>query len=64
MSEQVVVKYWWESKTMWVNVISLAIVAIGTIAGWQEMRDYAPELLAAVNVLNLVLRLMTYEGIK
>jgi len=64
MSEQVVVKYWWESKTMWVNVISLAIVAIGTIAGWQAMRDYAPELLAAVNVLNLVLRLMTYEGIK
>lgn len=64
MSEQMVVKYWWESKTMWVNVISLVVVMIGTIAGWQEMRDYAPELLAAVNVLNLVLRLMTYEGIK
>jgi hypothetical protein len=49
---------------MWVNVISLAIVIIGTMAGWQEMRDYAPELLAVVNVLNLTLRLMTYEGIK
>lgn len=64
MDEQVRAKYWWESKTMWVNVISLAIVMIGTMAGWQEMHDYAPELLAAVNVLNLVLRLMTYEGIK
>jgi hypothetical protein len=57
-------KFWYQSKTMWVNVVSLAIVIIGTMAGWQEMRDYAPELLAIVNVLNLTLRLMTYEGIK
>jgi hypothetical protein len=57
-------KFWYQSRTMWVNAISLAIVIIGTMAGWQEMRDYAPELLAAVNVLNLTLRLMTYEGIK
>ena len=57
-------KFWYQSKTLWVNIISLAIVIIGTMAGWQEMRDYAPELLAAVNVLNLTLRLMTYEGIK
>lgn len=64
MEENVIVKQWYESKTMWVNIISLGVVMIGTIAGWQEMKEFAPELLAAVNVLNLVLRLVTYEGIK
>ena len=57
-------KYWYQSKTLWVNIISLAIVIIGTMAGWQEMRDYAPTLMAVVNGLNIVLRLVTYEGIK
>lgn len=57
-------KYWYQSKTLWVNIISLAIVIIGTVAGWQEMRDYAPTMMAVVNGLNIVLRLVTYEGIK
>lgn len=57
-------KYWYQSKTLWVNIISLAIVIIGTMAGWQEMRDYAPTLMAVVNGLNIILRLVTYEGIK
>jgi len=57
-------KFWYQSKTLWVNIISLAIVIIGTMAGWQEMRDYAPTLMAVVNGLNIVLRLVTYEGIK
>lgn len=57
-------KFWYQSKTLWVNIISLAIVIIGTMAGWQEMRDYAPTLMAVVNALNIVLRLVTYEGIK
>jgi uncharacterized membrane protein len=57
-------KFWYQSKTLWVNIISLLIVIIGTMAGWQEMRDYAPTLMAVVNGLNIVLRLVTYEGIK
>jgi uncharacterized membrane protein len=57
-------KFWYQSKTLWVNIISLTIVIIGTMAGWQEMRDYAPTLMAVVNGLNIVLRLVTYEGIK
>ena len=57
-------KFWYQSKTLWVNIISLAIVIIGTVAGWQEMRDYAPTMMAVVNGLNIVLRLVTYEGIK
>jgi len=57
-------KFWYQSKTLWVNIISLLIVIIGTMAGWQEMRDYAPTLIAVVNGLNIVLRLVTYEGIK
>ena len=57
-------KYWYQSKTLWVNIISLAIVIIGTMAGWQEMHSHAPTLMAVVNGLNIVLRLVTYEGIK
>jgi uncharacterized membrane protein len=64
MNKNVLVKPWYESKTLWVNIISLVVVVIGTMAGWQEMKDYAPELLGAVNVLNLVLRLVTYEAVQ
>jgi len=64
MNENVLVKPWYESKTVWVNIVSLVVVVIGTMAGWQEMKDYAPTLIAAVNVLNLLLRLVTYEAIK
>lgn len=56
-------KPWYESKTMWVNVLSLAVVVVGTVAGWDEMRDYAPQLLVVVNLLNLTLRVVTHERI-
>lgn len=64
MNENISVKPWYESKTIWVNIISLVVVVIGTMAGWQEMQEYAPTLIAAVNVLNLLLRLVTYEAVK
>ena len=56
-------KKWYKSKTMMVNIISLLIMIIGTIAGWPELKEYAPQLLMAINVLNLSLRALTYEGI-
>jgi len=57
-------KKWYKSKTMVVNIISLLIMIIGTMAGWAELKEYAPQLLMAMNVLNLSLRAITYEGIQ
>lgn len=57
-------KKWYESKTIWANIISLMIVVISEMMGWAEFKDYAPQMLVAVNVMNLMLRMMTSEGIK
>ena len=56
-------KKWYKSRTIIVNAISLLIMIVGTIAGWPELREYAPQLLMVMNVLNLSLRAITYEGV-
>jgi hypothetical protein len=56
-------KKWYKSKTIIINIISLLIMVVGTIAGWPELREYGPTLLMIMNVLNLSLRALTYEGL-
>lgn len=57
-------KDWYKSRTIWVNIISLLIMVITTMAGWVEFQDYAPQMLAIVNLLNIAIRFLTSEGIK
>jgi hypothetical protein len=57
-------KEWYKSRTIWINIISLLIMVITTLAGWNEFKEYAPEMLATVNALNIVIRFLTSEGIK
>ena len=49
----------WQTKTFWSNAIPLLAVALADAANIPGVREYAPELLAAVNILNIVLRLLT-----
>ena len=57
-------KNWYKSRTIWVNIISLLIMVITTMAGWVEFQDYATQMLAIVNLLNIAIRFLTSEGIK
>lgn len=57
-------KHWYESKTIWINILTLLAMVLSAIAGWEEFKDIAPNLLVGVNVLNIALRFITSEGIK
>lgn len=57
-------KNWYESRTIWANIISLMIVIVSDMMGWAEFKDYAPQMLVAVNMMNLILRMITSDGIK
>jgi len=53
------VKRWYESKTLWINVLTLLALILGTVAQWPELQALAPQLLGALSVVNILLRLLT-----
>ena len=57
-------KKWWESKTIWTNVITLLAIVDGQLLGWQELSDYAPSLIMISNLLNILLRVITTMPIR
>jgi hypothetical protein len=57
-------KSWWQSKTIWINVLTLIVVIVTQLMGWEELKAYAPELLITSNVINLVLRVISTAAIE
>lgn len=57
-------KNWYQSKTIWVNVLTLVVMILSSLAQWQELAAYAPTLLAVVSTINIVLRFLTDKSIK
>jgi hypothetical protein len=57
-------KKWWQSRTLWVNALTLFVMIIAQISGWEDMKQYADELLIASNVANMLLRFVTITQIK
>ena len=57
-------KQWWESKTIWINILTLVAMIISQITGWEDMKSYAPTLLIVSNAINLVLRFISTAPIK
>jgi hypothetical protein len=57
-------KQWWESKTFWINALTLAAMVVSQVMGWSEMQTYAPQLLMISNAINLALRFLTNTAIK
>ena len=54
-------KAWWKSKTIWVNVIGMAIIIAQAIQGQSWIK---PEYQAAIlTILNVILRIITTETI-
>jgi hypothetical protein len=56
-------KPWYESKTLWVNIIALVGVVIGTMTQWPELAQYGPQFTTALAIVNLLLRFVTFEAI-
>jgi hypothetical protein len=57
-------KEWYQSKTIWINILSLVVLVLSTMAGWVELKDMAPQMLFAVNIINIGIRFLTSGGIK
>ena len=52
-------KEWYKSKTLWVNILTLLALILGTVAQWPELQAVAPQLLGLLSVVNIVLRFIT-----
>lgn len=52
-------KPWYQSKTVWINALTLAALIISTIMQWPELQQYATYLTYALAIVNLVLRFIT-----
>lgn len=54
-------KKWYESKTMWVNIVATVVIIVQTVTGDDIFK---PEYqVIALSVLNVVLRTITKENI-
>ena len=56
-------KPWWQSKTIWVNVLT-AVGTIGAQLADALPPEWATKILSALAVVNLVLRVITTEPIR
>jgi hypothetical protein len=56
-------KPWYESRTLWFNVFALLAVIIGSLTQWPELVGIYPQLTAALTIVNMILRFMTYQAI-
>jgi hypothetical protein len=59
----VAAKPWYRSKTVWVNVFTLAIMIIGVIAGSPLAKDYGEYVALVLSIANVVLRFLTTQPI-
>jgi hypothetical protein len=56
-------KRWYKSKTVWINVLTLAAMILATVGAWAEMQDVAPQIAYALAIVNVLLRFISAEKI-
>jgi hypothetical protein len=59
-------KAWWQSRTVWVNVVATLFAVLGTfklLPDGLDQDSIVTAIMGAVAVANLVLRLLTHEAI-
>lgn len=52
-------KRWYESKTLWINVLTLLAMILSAVMQWPELQSIAPQIAVALSVVNIALRLIT-----
>jgi hypothetical protein len=53
------VKRWYESKTLWVNVLTLLAMILSAVMQWPELQSIAPQIAVALSLVNIALRFLT-----
>ncbi len=53
-------KKWWTSKTLWINIIALAALALQGAQGWVISPEYQ---IMILGVVNMILRAVTKSEI-
>jgi hypothetical protein len=53
------VKRWYESKTLWVNVLTLLAMILSAVMQWPELQSIAPQIAVALSLVNILLRFLT-----
>jgi len=59
-------KYWWQSRTVWVNVVATLFAILGAfklLPGGLDQESVVTAIMGAVAIANVVLRLVTHQAI-
>ena len=59
-------KYWWQSRTVWVNVIATLFAMLGTfklLPAGLDQDSVVTAIMGAIAIVNVVLRLVTHRAI-
>ena len=57
-------KRWWQSKTVWANVLTFAVVTLGVLGASPLLATWVEEIALANALVNVWLRFVTREGIE
>ena len=52
-------KPWYQSKTLWVNILTLLVMILGTVSQWPEFSAYTGQIAGALAIVNIALRFLT-----
>ena len=57
-------KKWYHSKTLWVNLIAIVVAVLVNVGMEEVSQEIATTEAAILGVINLVLRLLTKQGLE
>jgi hypothetical protein len=52
-------KPWYQSKTVWINALTLTALILSTIMQWPDLQAYATYIAYALTIVNIILRFIT-----
>jgi hypothetical protein len=59
-------KYWWQSRTVWVNIVATLFALLGTfklLPAALDQDSIVTAIMGAIAIANVVLRLATHKAI-
>jgi len=52
-------KKWYQSKTVWINILTLGALITASLMSEQSLSDYAPIIIILNTTINILLRFMS-----
>ena len=57
-------KKWYQSKTVWINILSLLAAITASLMSDSGMRDYSPIIIILNTTINILLRFMSRDKLE